>query len=355
MDVKVFLYILLLFITIELQKTSATMQGITLSITEGKNQGDKPTATCTLNMDDLAWKYGENNVNSAHAGGLQGPRGPKGDQGFTGPKGNPGLSLPADQLIGPPGQKGEPGDAMVGQKGEPGPRGYPGIPGPVGPPGENAKCCDTENTKNQQNSDYGYAQDFGTQESPATVTCKSASAGVSSGFYYMGPKSQIFEVYCNMTTQETCLKKLNHGSFVKFGSEEFWLSNREMDVIQYLYELSQQQIVWLQERSTQYVRQKLVYRCQNENHQNFNVSSVLHVLGWNDVVIGPKPTSRSPLFYSVPPETDGCSARNSDFGYVHIELKSSKINRLPITDVGIHNINDENEGFSISSESLCFL
>ncbi|KAJ8724335.1 hypothetical protein PYW08_015809 [Mythimna loreyi] len=346
MDVKVFLYILLLFVVLKLQKTSATGHGLTLSITEGKHQGDKPTATCTLNMkDDLASKYDENDVNTAPTVRLQGPRGPKGEPGDTGPKGNPGLSPPADQFRFVQGEKGQKGETIVGPMGLMGPRGFPGIPGPVGPPGAAGICCDMDNSNNEQNSNNGYAHGFGTQESPATDTCKSAPPGFDNGFYYMGPKSHTFEAFCNMTTQETCIKyrKFSLPIYRNIKAKEFWLTGRGYDVIKGLYDLTPQQIIWLQERST-YVRQTLIIDYDFENNQKVNESSVLQLLTWNDVLIGPEPTSRSPMFYSV----------QTELKKSYIQLQTTNVNRLPIIDVRIPNINDDYRRFKILGGEFCF-
>ncbi|KAJ8724336.1 hypothetical protein PYW08_015810 [Mythimna loreyi] len=353
MDVKVFLYILLLFVALKLQKTSATVQGLTMSITEG-NQGDKPTATCTLNMDDLASKY---EVSSAP--GLKGEPGVPGISGVPGIDGFPGLPGPKGEkgeigFFGPPGLDGRPGEH--GKTGPAGPRGAPGPVGPPGMPGSPGVCPCSMPPIDLISPEASF-DDFGTEDVPATVTCKAAPAGKPSGLYHMGPSGKDMLMYCNMTTLETCIRidsktsECNHKSS-KGGS--FWLN--EMNVhLKDLYSISVDQLTWLRDRSN-YVRQTLKYHCLDSVPYNKdNMTASVKLWAWNDVVIGPYPTDETPIFYSVPEATDLCVAGSNEWKSTIIELRSSNVNRLPIVDLWIGDIRQvENQKLKIESVDLCF-
>ncbi|KAJ8719110.1 hypothetical protein PYW07_016666 [Mythimna separata] len=340
MDVKVFSYILLLFFIFEFQKTLATMQGITLSITEGKHQEDKSTATCTLNLDDLAWKYGENNVNSAP--GPQGPPGlpgERGKDGLPGPQGLPGVPG-YHGFHGPKGSKGE-----IGRSGPPGSPGSPGV----------CPCSLPQSSLDRGEFSDG---DFGTNDNPAEVPCKTAANVIASGIYHLGPPGKDMEVYCNMTTLETCFRfsfktpECNHKSS-KGGS--FWLNEMKIRMKELYADISVDQLTWLRDRSNN-VRQTLKYHCWDSVPYNkYNVSASVKLWSWNDVVIGPYPTNDSPIFYSVPEASDHCEEGKKEWKSTIIELQSSNVYRLPIVDLWIGDIRDaENQKMIIESTELCF-
>ncbi|KAJ8719112.1 hypothetical protein PYW07_016668 [Mythimna separata] len=369
MDIKVFPYIILILITLALQKTTATTSGIKLSIKDGKNGRDKTTATCSVNVDELvtsttATSQEENETNDISyqgSDGLSGPKGYRGDAGTAGPPGEPGgiieeLHDPRQSYMqngpyfipappGLPGQKGEPGMGIPGPAGDRGPLGewgYPGLPGRKG-------RCDCDSDKNPMT--------FGREDAPARVTCKDAPLGVASGSYYMGPPGEAISVYCKMETKETCIRtKINEMVYFTFGPGNSWLTSKTADVSYHFYNgLTAKQIKWLQLRSTS-VRQHLIYICNNSyGNKSFNVSSSVLFLSWNDMEIGPNPTSDYPFFYSVPVSSDGCSLRNTGHEASSIiELKTSNVFRLPITDMWVKDIGDPEERFMVRNFELCF-
>lgn len=60
------------------------------------------------------------------------------------------------------------------------------------------------------------------------------------GYYYIGPKNQAYEVYCNMTTRETCIRRNTKTPEVNHNTENgvYWLSAKGIDVINTLYNVS---------------------------------------------------------------------------------------------------------------------
>ncbi|KAJ8724337.1 hypothetical protein PYW08_015811 [Mythimna loreyi] len=283
--------------------------------------------------------------------GENGKAGPKGEPGVTGAKGEPGIN----GTNGLPGLKGD-----TGENGKVGPAGPKGAPGPVGPPGMPGSpgVCGCSMPISDLSSPEASFVDFGTEDVPATVTCKAAPAGKPSDMYHMGPPGKDMLMYCNMTTNETCIRidgkssEYNHTSS-KGGS--FWLNEMNVPLKDLYKNISAEQLTWLRDRSD-YARQTLKYHCLDSVPYNKdNMTASVKLWAWNDVVIGPYPTDETPIFYSVPEATDLCVAGSKEWKSTIIELRSSNVNRLPIVDLWIGDIRQvENQKLMIESVDLCF-
>lgn len=66
----------------------------------------------------------------------------------------------------------------------------------------------------------------------------------------------------------------------------------------FIFQLSSDQISFLQSKAGS-ARQKIRYNCTNSFVLPEDRERSLQILLWNDVLIGPYPEERSPLFYSL--------------------------------------------------------
>ncbi|CAH0583160.1 unnamed protein product [Chrysodeixis includens] len=247
------------------------------------------------------------------------------------------------------GEKGEPGN-----QGLPGPIGPRGLPGPVGSPGApglpGSPCKITPVIKNEEG-----VEEFSSDSNDKT--CNLAPEGLESGYYTTGIPPDFFDIYCNMTTRETCIRRSKKTGAYEYNAEKgaFWLSSVGFN-FRNLYELDQRQISFLQAMSGLSVRQTLKYHCiDSVPYPKYNTSSAVKLLTWNDIIIDAYPTKESPLFYSVPPETDGCVEGGTEWSSSIIEIRSTYVNRLPIRDVWIADVRGPNQKVAIESVEICFV
>ncbi|KAJ8724334.1 hypothetical protein PYW08_015808 [Mythimna loreyi] len=160
-----------------------------------------------------------------------------------------------------------------------------------------------------------------------------------------------------METRETCIRTriYDEKPLFSFGKGNRWLTSITGSVSYMFYNgLTEKQIKWLQIRSTR-VRQRLTFSCNNQRSENFNLSSVVQFLSWNDMEIGPNPTSFYPFSYTVPSTSDGClNRKNKQEASSIIELETSNVFRLPVRDMWIKHIDDPEESFMVINVELCF-
>ncbi|CAH0583158.1 unnamed protein product [Chrysodeixis includens] len=250
------------------------------------------------------------------------------------------------------GEKGEPG-----LQGLPGPIGPQGFPGPVGPPGSPGLpgSCPCKLTRKETGYESEGEIDFTTPTNDKT--CNLAPDGIKSGNYTTGIPSGFFEIYCNMTTRETCIRKNKKSAPYEYNAEKgaFWLSSLGFNYRD-LYELNQQQISFLQTMSGKSVRQTLKYHCLDSvpYPKNKTIPAV-KLLAWNDVIIEAYPTMESPFSYSVTPETDGCVEGGTEWSSSIIEIRSTYVNRLPIRDVWIADVRGPKQKVAIENVEICFV
>lgn len=286
------------------------------------------------------------------AQGPMGPEGPMGPSGFPGQKGDQGVPS-LDGLPGAKGDQGIPGlDGLPGAKGA---QGFPGVIGPPGIPGSPGICpcvIPDETVSSDEVDDT---------DKPMTTTCKSAP--VKSGKYKFNfPRT--FEAYCNMSTKMTCLKgdiamggKPGEGYLrPKNIKDILWLSQIKAFNITQLYGLQRDQISWLQQQSTM-VRQTLRIHTKNLIPYDKIGDNHVHLLSWNEKIIGPKPTSETPFFYNLLEDSSTCSASTdtSEWCFTDITLVSEECNRLPIIDIRLNEItNTEDQYIYVENVELCF-
>ncbi|KAF9408180.1 hypothetical protein HW555_012057 [Spodoptera exigua] len=254
--------------------------------------------------------------------GLPGKDGEKGDQGFAGPPGIPGMQGPKGE-IGP-----------LGPKGDKGERGITGKPGPIGPPGLEGKpgichcVLPAIKTSSMEVGDDEWDPDI-----PVEKPCKAAPKDIESDF-----------------TQWDRLKR-NSKKKHKLGNQPVWLSSlgdHLMDIYENKYHGYKKDPVS--------VRQTIKYHCWDSvPYPKYNTStSSLELLTWNDVVIGPFATPKSPVFYTVPKETDHCEEGVQEWRSSIIKIQTSNVHRLPIADILIKDNRNANQKFKIEVTELCF-
>nr|XP_049693151.1 collagen alpha-1(II) chain isoform X10 [Helicoverpa armigera]XP_049693152.1 collagen alpha-1(II) chain isoform X11 [Helicoverpa armigera]XP_049693153.1 collagen alpha-1(II) chain isoform X12 [Helicoverpa armigera] len=369
MDVRLFLCINFILITTSVTLyASATIPEILVTSDTPEQKCTRKLQTCTLTSSDGATLFRDVKGEKGSPGtdGRPGNVGPKGDQGTPGTDGTPGTVGPKgdqgtpgrDGVDGKPGLNGTDGiPGKDGQKGDQGPPGPPGLPGPVGPPGLAGMPAiyPSNLPKNTYYSNENAAESFALEDEPATVPCKSAPVGYESGEAFMGPESQDFKVYCNMETRETCVRRDNKTREISHteGNGTYWLSGMRVN-LKDLYNLTTEQVMWLQQHAVS-ARQTIKYHCFNSvPFPKYNVSASVKLLTWNEAVIGPYPTDKTPFFYSVPTATDLCKEGDMEWKSSVIELQTTNTFRLPIIDLWIGDIRDGDQRMYLESSELCF-
>ncbi|CAH1635768.1 unnamed protein product [Spodoptera littoralis] len=345
MDVKVKLCVIFMCIAFKIQNASASMSDVEVVTDDKIRKCTRQLSTCSVKFGDTLLRGPKGETGLRGETGLPGEKGDKGDSGLPGPSGLPGLQ----------GLKGEIGP--VGPKGDKGERGVTGKPGPIGPPGIEGRpgiCpCILPGIKK---SSMEVGDDEWDPDTPVEKPCNAAPKDVESGNYKMGPLNKEFNVYCNMTTSETCILNIPATPENKhiLVNQSVWLSSLGVRLIDF-YKLSLEQITWLQERSVS-VRQTIKYHCfDSVPYPKYNTSATsLELLTWNDVVIGPFATPKTPLFYTVPKETDFCKEGVKEWMSSIIKIQSSFVHRLPITDILIKDNRNEDQKFKIEVLELCF-
>ncbi|KAF9791758.1 hypothetical protein SFRURICE_020157 [Spodoptera frugiperda] len=329
MDVTVKLCLIFMCIAFKLQNASATAQISNIALQPARVTNlfaeKKVNQDQSVNLGNQE-KMEQKVTKDQGLAGLQGLQGPKGEIGHLGPKGD---------------------------KGE---RGLTGNPGPIGPPGLEGKpgiCpCVLPGLKK---SSMEVGDDAWDPEVAVEKPCKAAPSDIESGKYTMGPLDKEFEVYCNMTTLETCMPNRNVTSEINHKSvnQSVWLSSLGVHLMD-LYQLTIEQITWLQERSVT-VQQTIKYHCWDSvpYPKNNTSATSLELLTWNDVVIGPFPTPKTPVYYTVPTETDHCEEGVKEWRSTIIKIRSSFAHRLPITDILIKDNRNADQKFKIEDFLLC--
>ncbi|KAJ0177899.1 hypothetical protein K1T71_006772 [Dendrolimus kikuchii] len=312
----------------------------------GKSASDPPINTpeepsklaqCKIKASDLkALQNGEKGDK-----GSAGPKGPTGVLGPVGPPGNDGMQGPKGER-GDTGERGNPGNQGLqgppGISGEPGAQGSPGEKGPQGHKGDSTLC-----TYPPEDPDFDVDGKLGSKDKPLTNVCKSEGKIPPAPSHFIKSKGiDLIEIHCEGEDKETCLlpKYFKTEFDIKDGGL-FWLSDEPQWNTKNIYGLTTDQLQWLQQHST-FIKQTIRYHCLNSVPINDDDSKSIKLLTWNDVIIGNKPSSTTPVYYKV--INDGCkdSASNKDvWKYTEIEITSPVSYRLPIIDILIHGVKGE--------------
>ncbi|XP_064072600.1 collagen alpha-1(V) chain-like [Vanessa tameamea] len=284
--------------------------------------------------------------------GPTGPQGPKGDLGPIGPVGIPGIKGETGPqgpigFIGAPGPRGLPGLAGIqGVPGFNGSNGEMGMKGSKGEPGLPGKDCVTEGLPPPESAPT-YLGSF----SKPAASCAELK---EDGIFYLNP-SDPFEVNCKVTEKEACLKiqELEYDIdeiAITFTNDSFWLSEMGFDLTKF-YNLQVSQLSYLLASSAG-VTQTIRYHCRNTTVIS-GTDNALQVLLWNDNLVGPYSTKRTPMYYDIPKDTDTCMTGDS-WEFTDIVLESKLNTRLPVVDFFIQDIRPLNQKVYVELKKLCF-
>ncbi|XP_063827015.1 collagen alpha-2(I) chain-like [Ostrinia nubilalis] len=296
---------------------------------------DKAVGMCTVNANEL-----HDVVSCVRE---------KGDRGLKGDRGVPGL----------PGMPGDIGETLKGEKGDQGPK------GPSGSHGLHGTCL--QEIKVENDDPDVTLSTIGTAENPAKFICNTVffiegeeEEKTLTGDVWVYPEDK-FKVTCQKDTNRTCLilkpkkEEVAHKEAINYAAEEspFWLSNTTFDLTKFYNNVTMNQIEWLQSKSNQVI-QKIKYHCKNSYVAEYK-ETALRMLSWNDLTIGPYTTDFSPLSYSLPPASHGCTeeAPKTEWGYTEIVMTGSS-KRLPVTDFRISDVRREDQRLFLELTELCF-
>ncbi|KPJ02416.1 Collagen alpha-1(II) chain [Papilio xuthus] len=242
--------------------------------------------------------------------------------------------------IGPTGPTGLPG--TPGSKGETGERGPPGQPGSPG------VCLPPYDPDDDMGDDA-----LGDKGKPLTKLCREYSfvqaASEENKLYWM-KKQNPFLVTCPRGGW-TCIQLKDNSFAINYASinRQFWLSEQNFNVTEF-YGLTSDQISFLQSQASS-ARQKIRYNCENSWVLPKDKERSLQILLWNDVLIGPYPGDRSPLFYSL--LEDKCN-ESTEAGYSDVWIETLS-HRLPVIDFKIRDINRGTQQLHLELKELCFV
>jgi len=320
--------------------------------------------------------------------GIPGPQGPTGD---TGPDGPTGPAGPA----GPPGDVGQAGNegpaGPAGDNGVPGEAGPAGPPGPPGPPGDisNLLSGDIWNTVNgnkgitlyrskraiDDNTDedvdqfiarsyklfknfadiwkvvtdkYIKHEGLGTKKVPAG-SCKDLfklKPTLPSGDYWIDPNGGTTKdavlVHCNATNYETCIwPKMPTVEPMKGESTEYLWALKDINEEPAMeYAASHVQIKMMRFKSDR-VRQNITYSCKNSY-------SKLKVMTDDEVATNIKDVA------GLTTIRDDCKMRDNTWRSSVYEIKTERLETLPIQDIAIKAKSGSAEEFGFEVGPICF-
>jgi len=207
-----------------------------------------------------------------------------------------------------------------------------------------------------------YSKPSGDKNAPAR-TCRDLAVAhpeLPSGDYWIDPnqgdtKDSIL-VYCEMERRATCVRpspgKTKQVTYQGKPRAEVWFS--EMDSgFQFTYKSDSNQMTFLQLLST-HSSQNLTYNCLNSvAHYDANERSfkkAIKILGWNDIEL--TATGKKRFKYEV--TEDDCKSRSDTWAKTVITFETDKPGRLPFVDVGVFDIGEPNQQFSLEIGMACF-
>lgn len=331
--------------------------------------------------------------------GLNGEMGPPGKDGEPGPRGPAGRDgNPGPQgLSGPPGNRGSPGsDGKTGGLGNPGP------PGPPGPPGdsigydaaalaailgqgqgaskgpdplsdepprifgkelseEDRRAIVLKAYEQLKSSFERFKKPDGQKDSPAK-TCRDLAVAYpqyKSGQYWIDPNEgdtrDAILVHCDLKKRATCVtpqpKQSSEINYIT-DEEETWLGEIAGG-FKITYKADSNQIGFLQLLSA-HATQNITYHCQNSvavyHREKSSFRKSLKMLAWNDAEI----TSRGPQRLRYEALEDGCKERSPFWSKSILSYTTEKATRLPILDVALRDIGEQNQKFWIEIGPVCF-
>jgi len=196
----------------------------------------------------------------------------------------------------------------------------------------------------------------GTKNDPGT-TCRDLlmrnDNKLESGKYFVDPNGEsvadAFEVYCNMETGETCLhpedNTFKQDRWTKETTPDQWFMREIVNKDELDYgEMKRDQYHFLHMHSIR-ARQNITYNCLNSNAYGVKLSTFDGSEMYADHELR-KYTYRISL--------DGCQTKNNQWGKTTFEVDTSQTELLPITDVAVQDVGEENQKFGLEIGPVCF-
>jgi collagen type II alpha len=200
----------------------------------------------------------------------------------------------------------------------------------------------------------------GDQKTPAK-TCKDlkmAHPDTPSGDYWVDPNSgdpkDAILAYCNMENESTCIypkPDVTEETTSDTPEREIWFSDIPGVGFDLTYKADSNQITFLQMLSTK-ASQNITYHCSNSvayyNAKKDHHRKALGLMSWNDLEI----RNRGKFSYQV--LLDECQEDKPEWGRTILSLKDIKPTRLPIVDVAIRDVGNNNQKFKLEIGQACF-
>lgn len=194
-------------------------------------------------------------------------------------------------------------------------------------------------------------------------TCKdlkSCFTELKSGEYWVDPNlgcvADAFKVYCNFTSGETCLypKKTMYEKkkWVRSGQDGFrWMMEELVkEKVDYVADVVQMRHLRM---NSQRVRQNITYHCRNSHaFKNANGKEETFVKFMNDDSVemhrGAHAKNRPKVI------SDGCNVKDGKWHKTVFEVETTATSKLPVSDIAVFDVADDNEEFGIELGPVCF-
>jgi len=210
-----------------------------------------------------------------------------------------------------------------------------------------------------------YKKPVGSWEFPAK-TCrdlKMTYPETTDGTYVVDPNRgsahDAFIAECRFTdtVSETCvspkMETFNKQKWVRSGQDGFrwFVEELNADIGKITYPSSRSQFAFLRMEHT-HAHQNMTYHCKNSHaHQDSkkHVKSYVKVMTNSEVEM----TTASKNFH-LKVVTDGCTVKDGKWHKTEFDMKPKDMTHLPISDVAVYDVADEDEEFGLDVGPICF-
>lgn len=209
---------------------------------------------------------------------------------------------------------------------------------------------------------YGVIQQFdnlvrGTGERFAPArTCKDLFMWMQdkqSGDYWIDPNEgnpyDAFLVYCNRTSMETCIYPqttiLDLEKHVKSKDQYIWAFKDILDEpegMKYATNIYQMKVI---KALSAHARQNVTYHCRNSRA---HIKLMGDMEDYDEADARDKPVLRPQILI------DDCKMKDSVQRRSVFEIKTDKMNQLPLLDVAAYDVGDDGEEFGLEIGPICF-
>lgn len=205
----------------------------------------------------------------------------------------------------------------------------------------------------------------GSKEAPAR-TCqqiKKNKPDAEDGYYWVDPNAGVkldaIRVYCDFRSKKiyTCvLPAMNiTDEHTAPGSTQspLWYASQHLQDGEIPYQSKVVQIKFLQSLHDK-AEQEITFHCKNSvayrDAQSKSKDRAILLTTFNGDWLGAN--NKKKFRYKV--TEDGCQVKDGSWGKTVFEVKTKKTNRLPIVDVGIADIGQQDQAFRVEVGRVCF-